>query len=358
MIMEIIICKSNKYLIKLLELLKVFFYSILFILILSSCKKIEKEIEKSQQELFLEKINALENSLTSDIDASILCPIFRLGSDNTDLQRERVVKEIKEKTVIWELQVYEVKSTAKSNVYRIQTSECTPKSESKTVNQLDEMGEEFLKAFKNELGLNSGGNNITNRNVATFIELFAKNEDDIRKINSLKTGDWIKVRGKITGTSFRSIELNPAIFWNIQKTSNQEGQINKNVNNTTDSGFSKNSKNESKNNRFENTYLQIDKEFFTKIKDSNRAMVVQIALMTQYDNRVFDNVKKHEFVIRSEISNVMRQTTEADISHPDFRANLASKIKDVINNILKEYEDFGGIEDVFFTSFVMQDESQ
>jgi len=145
---------------------------------------------------------------------------------------------------------------------------------------------------------------------------------------------------------------------NQRKSSNQEVQINKNVNNTTDSGFSKNSKNESKNNRFENTYLQIDKEFFTKIKDSNRAMVVQIALMTQYDNRVFDNVKKHEFVIRSEISNVMRQTTEADISHPDFRANLASKIKDVINNILKEYEDFGGIEDVFFTSFLMQDESQ
>lgn len=225
MIIEIIICKTNKYLIKLLEILKVFLYSILIILIFSSCKKIEKEIEKSQQDLFLEKVNALENSLTSDIDASTLCPIFKLGSDNTDLQRERVVKEIKEKTVIWELQVYEVKSTTKSNIYRIQTGECTPKSESKTVNQLDEMGEEFLKAFRNELGLNSGGNNITNRNVATFIELFAKNEDDIRKINLLKTGDWIKVRGKITGTSFRSIELNPAIFWNDQKTT----QLQKNI---------------------------------------------------------------------------------------------------------------------------------
>lgn len=67
MIIEIIICKTNRYLIKLLEILKVFFYSILIILIFSSCKKIEKEIEKSQQEIFLEKINALENSLTSDI---------------------------------------------------------------------------------------------------------------------------------------------------------------------------------------------------------------------------------------------------------------------------------------------------
>jgi len=59
-------------------------------------------------------------------------------------------------------------------------------------------------------------------------------------------------------------------------------------------------------------------------------------------------------VIRSEISEVMRQTTEADASHPDFRAKFASKIKDVINNTLKKYEDFGGIEYVLLTSFVMK----
>jgi len=31
-----------------------------------------------------------------------------------------------------------------------------------------------------------------------------------------------------------------------------------------------------------------------------------------------------------------------------------AKIKVVMNDMLKKYEDFGGIEDVFFTSFVMQ----
>ena len=39
---------------------------------------------------------------------------------------------------------------------------------------------------------------------------------------------------------------------------------------------------------------------------------------------------------------------------PEFRTDLAAKIKDVVNQILMKYEDFGGIEDVFFTSFVMQ----
>ena len=111
---------------------------------------------------------------------------------------------------------------------------------------------------------------------------------------------------------------------------------------------------ESANTRFENTYLQIDKEFMTNLTASKKVMVVQIAVMTHYDNRVFDNVKKHEFAIRSGILDVMRQTTEAEASRPDFRSELAAKIKVVMNDILKKYEDFGGIEDVFFTSFVMQ----
>ena len=111
---------------------------------------------------------------------------------------------------------------------------------------------------------------------------------------------------------------------------------------------------DSVNTRFENTYLQIDKEFMTNLTGSKKVMVVQIAVMTHYDNRVFDNVKKHEFAIRSGILDVMRQTTEAEAARPDFRSELAAKIKVVMNDMLKKYEDFGGIEDVFFTSFVMQ----
>ena len=111
---------------------------------------------------------------------------------------------------------------------------------------------------------------------------------------------------------------------------------------------------DSVNTRFENTYLQIDKEFMTNLTASKKVMVVQIAVMTHYDNRVFDNVKKHEFAIRSGILDVMRQTTEAEAARPDFRSELAAKIKVVMNDMLKKYEDFGGIEDVFFTSFVMQ----
>jgi flagellar FliL protein len=106
--------------------------------------------------------------------------------------------------------------------------------------------------------------------------------------------------------------------------------------------------------RFENNYMEMDKEFMTNITGSKKVMVVKVALMTHYDNRVFDNVKKHEFAIRSAILDVMRQSTEDEMKRPDFRTELAAKIKIVMNDMLVKYEEFGGIEDVFFTSFVTQ----
>ena len=123
--------------------------------------------------------------------------------------------------------------------------------------------------------------------------------------------------------------------------------------NATPEGPSK-VKKEAEATRFENTYLEIDKEFMTNITSSKKIMVVKVAVMTHYDSRVFDNVKKHEFAIRSAVLDVMRQSTEADVAKPDFRVELAAKIKVVMNDMLMKYEDFGGIEDVFFTSFVMQ----
>ena len=106
--------------------------------------------------------------------------------------------------------------------------------------------------------------------------------------------------------------------------------------------------------RFEKNYFQIEKELMTNITGSKKVMVVQMAVMTHYDTRVFDNIKKHEFALRSAMLDVMRQTTEAETTKPEFRKELALRLKDVMNAMLEEYEDFGGIEEVMFTSFVMQ----
>jgi len=76
--------------------------------------------------------------------------------------------------------------------------------------------------------------------------------------------------------------------------------------------------------------------------------------MTSYDERVFKNIEKHEFAIRGALLDVMRQYTEADVNRPEFRKELAEKLKDEANRVLTQYEDFGGIDAIHFTSFIVQ----
>ena len=106
--------------------------------------------------------------------------------------------------------------------------------------------------------------------------------------------------------------------------------------------------------RFEYTYSQLEREFLVNLSGSRKVMSVQIAVMTRYDERVVENIKKHEFALRSVVMDAMRMTTEPDLSKPDFRKDLAIKIRDAMNTLLEKYEDFGGIEEIYFTSFIVQ----
>ena len=106
--------------------------------------------------------------------------------------------------------------------------------------------------------------------------------------------------------------------------------------------------------RFEYTYHQLKRDFLSNLMSSKKVMSIQISIMTRYDERVFENVDKHEAALRSVILDVLRQTTEADLVRPEFRKDLAIKLRDAINSLLEKLEDFGGIEEVFFTSFVVQ----
>ena len=117
---------------------------------------------------------------------------------------------------------------------------------------------------------------------------------------------------------------------------------------------SKKSKDSPELTRFEYTYMQIEREFLVNISGSKKVMSVQIAVMTHYDDRVFENVKKHDFALRSGVMDVMRLTTDADLAKPDFRKELAVKIRDSMNTMLEKYEDFGGIEEIHFTNFIVQ----
>jgi len=51
---------------------------------------------------------------------------------------------------------------------------------------------------------------------------------------------------------------------------------------------------------------------------------------------------------------ILRQVPESELNKPEFRVELARKIRDAMNTLLEKYEDFGGIEEVLYTNFVVQ----
>jgi flagellar protein FliL len=106
--------------------------------------------------------------------------------------------------------------------------------------------------------------------------------------------------------------------------------------------------------RFENSYMDLEKPLVSNMMNSRKVMQVNVSIMTHYDERVFKNVKKHEVALRSVALDVMRQQTDAELNTPEFRKDLANKIRDAMNKTLEKYEDFGGIEEIFFSSFVVQ----
>ena len=83
-------------------------------------------------------------------------------------------------------------------------------------------------------------------------------------------------------------------------------------------------------------------------------MQVGLGVSTQYDDEVISNVEDHQLALRSEILNVMSEFSEEDIQGKQGREALARALADGVNEKLMQLEDFGGIEEVHFTSFVLQ----
>ena len=106
--------------------------------------------------------------------------------------------------------------------------------------------------------------------------------------------------------------------------------------------------------KFESRYKEMSRPLLANVSGSRKVMSVTLAIMTHYDDRVLGNMDKHEFALRSAALDVLRQVTEAEIEEPTFRIELAAKLRLGLNAVLERYEDFGGIEQVLFTEFIIQ----
>ena len=105
---------------------------------------------------------------------------------------------------------------------------------------------------------------------------------------------------------------------------------------------------------FETIYHEFPGTFTTNLSGSRKMLQVGIGVSTQYDDTVMMNVEAHQLALRSVILGVISDFTEDDVKGATGREKLAGALRDTINMKLEALENFGGVEEVHFTSFVLQ----
>ena len=105
---------------------------------------------------------------------------------------------------------------------------------------------------------------------------------------------------------------------------------------------------------FLTTYYEFPGSFTTNLMNSRKFLQISVGVSTQYDDRVMANVEAHQLSLRSEILGTMSEFTEESIQGKAGRQALASSLQEAINTKLEVLENFGGIDEVHFTSFVLQ----
>ena len=65
-------------------------------------------------------------------------------------------------------------------------------------------------------------------------------------------------------------------------------------------------------------------------------------------------LKKHELAIRSAMLNVLADTPEEDINSLQGKEHMQKRLTAAINQVLTKEEGFGGVDEVYFKSFLVQ----
>ncbi len=106
--------------------------------------------------------------------------------------------------------------------------------------------------------------------------------------------------------------------------------------------------------KYKSSYYTLEQPFTSNMRDSDGFMQLGIGVATFYDQRVLDRMKEDEIPIRSAVLMTLANQDGFVISTPEGKKQLQKDLKDAINQVLISREGFGGIDDVYFTSFIIQ----
>ena len=105
---------------------------------------------------------------------------------------------------------------------------------------------------------------------------------------------------------------------------------------------------------YRTAYYSFAEDFTSNLRNSDALVQVSLAASTRRDGRVLMWLKKHELAIRSALLAVLADTPEEDVATIDGKARLEQRLTAAINRELTRTEGFGGVDAVYFKSFLVQ----
>jgi len=105
---------------------------------------------------------------------------------------------------------------------------------------------------------------------------------------------------------------------------------------------------------FQATYHQLENNFTSNLRGGQAFVQIGIGVSTYFDERVIENLTKHDMAVRSAILMTLSQADPIALATPEGKEALRQQLKNAVNRVLTNKEGFGGIDEVHFTSFVTQ----
>ncbi len=106
--------------------------------------------------------------------------------------------------------------------------------------------------------------------------------------------------------------------------------------------------------KYRTAYYTFDDDFTSNLKDTDALIQVGLAASTRRDGRVLMWLDEHKLAIRSKILVVLADTPEEDVYSPEGKHRLQVRLTKAVNDVLIAQEGFGGVDDVFFRTFIVQ----
>lgn len=106
--------------------------------------------------------------------------------------------------------------------------------------------------------------------------------------------------------------------------------------------------------KFEVTYVNLDQSFTANLADGAGFVQLGLSLATYYDGKVVQNISRQGVPIRSAILMVLSQQDAQALSTPQGKQMLQRDLTAAINQVLRQKEGFGGVDNVYFSNLVIQ----